>query len=229
MTPVLGIDRLSLSFDGREVLREISFSVQAGERVGLIGGNGAGKSTLIWSALGLLPSRGTVRLFGEKPGKHALARVGMVFQNPEDQLFMPSLLEDLSLSLMNRGLPPDECRARAIGALEQVGLAARAAEPAANLSLGQRKRAAVALALCSSPDLLVLDEPTAELDGRSVRQFEEVLNGLTCTLIVASHHLDFLKRIVQRAIVLIDGAVAVDGPAARLLADADLLLRAGVI
>lgn len=229
MTPLLEIDRLSLSFNGRPALREISFSVQAGERVGILGGNGAGKSTLLWSALGLLPARGTVRLFGGRPGKRALARVGVVFQNPEDQLFMPTLLEDLSLSLMNRGLAADESRARALAALERAGLAVRAAEPASHLSLGQRKRAALALALSTSPDLLVLDEPTAELDGRSARQLEEALNGIACALIIASHHLDFLKRVVQRAIVLIDGGVAADGPIDRVLEDGDLLLRAGVV
>ena len=194
MTPVLEAERLSFGFGSRPVFRDISLRLTAGERVGLVGANGAGKSTLLWCLLGLLRPKGTVRLFGAPPSPAALARVGVVFQNPEDQLFMPCLLEDLTLGLLNRRMPREEARRRALAALGEVGLEEYGGAPAAHLSLGQRKRASLALALAPEPELLVLDEPTAELDGRSVRRLAGLLRRLPGAHLVASHHLEFLRE-----------------------------------
>ena len=153
MSPVLELDNVSFSFDGKtDVLSDISLRIDQGEMVGLVGGNGAGKSTLLWCALGLLHHRGTVRLFGQKRNAESSHRVGVVFQNPEDQLFMPTLLEDLTLPLFNRGIAREEAVARADPALQQAGLASLSNKSARQLSLGQRKRAAIAAELVCSPD-----------------------------------------------------------------------------
>ena len=158
MNPVLELENVSYSFDGKtDVLSDISLRIDQGEKVGIVGGNGAGKSTLLWCALGLLHDRGTVRLFGQKRDAKSLRRVGVVFQNPEDQLFMPSLLDDLMLPLLNQGISRQLESAKAEAILERVGLTALSQKPARQLSLGQRKRAAIAAALVTVPDLIILD------------------------------------------------------------------------
>ena len=206
MNPVLELENVSFSFDGKtDVLSDISLRIDQGEKIGLVGGNGAGKSTLLWCALGLLHHCGTVRLFGQKRNAEPLRNVGVVFQNPEDQLFMPSLLEDLTLPLLNRGTTREEVVAKTDAALQQAGLAGLSNKSARQLSLGQRKRAAIAAALVCSPDLLILDEPTAELDGRARRELITLLRSLPTTTFVASHDLDFLAQTVERIVALENG------------------------
>ena len=230
MTPVLEVARLSFAFEAkRPVLRDISFAVGEGECVGIVGANGAGKSTLLWCLLGLLKSRGTVRWFREAPARDAVSRLGVVFQNPEDQLFMPTVMEDAALGLLNRGVPAEAARRRAAATLEQAGLEAVSGRPASQLSLGQRKRAAIAAALAASPELLILDEPTAELDGRSVRQLTAWLRDLAVTRLIASHHLEFLRAVCSRLLVLHDGRLIAQGPATEILGDQALLERAGLV
>jgi len=230
MTPVLEVENLCFAFDRRRpVLTGISFTVHAGECLGIVGANGAGKSTLLWCVLGLLKARGVVRWFGPGPERAPANRIGVVFQNPEDQLFMPTLLEDLALGLINRGHAPAAARQQALAALERVGLEAAAPRPASQLSLGERKRAAMAAALAVSPELLLLDEPTAELDGRSARQVAALLSDLPVARLIASHDLDFLRKLCSRLLVLAQGRVLAQGPAARILADAALLERAGLM
>ncbi len=230
MTPVVEADGLSFGFGrDRPVLREVSFKVGEGECLAIVGPNGAGKSTLLWCLAGLLKARGSLRLFGQPPSRVARARIGLVFQNPEDQLFMPTLVDDLTLPLLNAGAERRQARERALAALGAVGLEHRAGLCANRLSLGERKRAAIACTLVTSPDLLLLDEPTAELDGRSVRQLGDLLGAMKITRIIASHHLDFVGRLAQRALLLVDGAIAADRRAAQLLADAPQLERAGLI
>lgn len=228
MRPVLEVRRLSYSFDGDPVLNEISFDIASGERVGLVGANGAGKTTLLWSVLGLLKGTGEVKVQGVKRAAADWSTIGAVFQNPEDQLFMPRLIDDLTLPLLNRGLARDEAAARATGILDALGLSFAASRPASKLSMGERKRAAVAAALVSRPEMIVLDEPTAELDGRAVRHLVALLNSLSVTLLVASHHLDFLRQVTSRVIVLAGGRIEADGPAAVLLEDGEFLERVGV-
>jgi cobalt/nickel transport system ATP-binding protein len=209
MKPMLELDRLSFSFDGEETaLSGISLCIEEGEKVGLVGANGAGKSTLLWCALGLLRNKGNVCLFGGKRNAASMRRIGMVFQNPEDQLFMPSLLDDLALPLLNRGVLRKSAEGSAHESLARVGLDPMSHKPARHLSLGQRKRAAIAAALVSSPELLVLDEPTSELDGRSRRELATLLQSLDLTLLIASHDLTFLESIVSRVITLDKGKLA---------------------
>jgi cobalt/nickel transport system ATP-binding protein len=206
MKPFLEFDSVYFSFDGKETtLSEISLRIEEGERVALVGANGAGKSTLLWCALGLLHAQGSVRLFGQKRNAESMRRIGMVFQNPEDQLFMPSLLDDLMLPLLNQGVVRESAEALAHESLERVGLNSLSRKPARQLSLGQRKRAAIAAALVRSPKFLILDEPTSELDGHSRRELAAHLQTLNLTLLIASHDLTFLESVVSRIIALDQG------------------------
>jgi cobalt/nickel transport system ATP-binding protein len=155
-------------------------------------------------------------------------RTGVVFQNPEDQLFMPTLLDDLMLPLRAKGSSDAEARSRALETLIQFELEPLAGRPASELSLGQRKRASLALAMVSKPDLLLLDEPTAELDPRSSRLLAESLASAPAARLVASHDLAFIQRACSRLIILDAGRIQADGPAASILADSQLLERHGL-
>jgi cobalt/nickel transport system ATP-binding protein len=229
MTPALTVSDLGFAYDAEPVLEGVSFEVMAGESVALAGANGSGKSTLLWCLAGLLRASGQVRLFGEPPSQRQMAKVGMVFQNPEDQLFMPNLLQDLALPLLNAGLNRDTAQAKAQACLQEFGLGTLGRRPATHLSLGQRKRAAVALALIRQPQLLLLDEPTAELDGRAVRQLTETLQTLRIAKLVASHDLRFLRATTARTVLLGSGRILAGGPTEELLSNENLLRQAGLI
>jgi len=220
MKSTLEVSGLSIVRNGRPVLDGISFSLAEGECAGLAGPNGAGKSTLLWCILGLHRCQGRI----VKPGATAA-----VFQNPEDQLFMPTLLDDVMLPLLCAGQDRSRARAAAMEALSQFEMDSLAQVPASALSLGQRKRAALALALVRSPKLLLLDEPTAELDPRSARLFAATLESSKATRLVASHDLLFLRRTCSRLIILDQGRIRADGPAQDLLGDHALLEGHGLI
>lgn len=231
MNFLLEVSDLSFFFEQKNsILQNLSFSVEEGESVGILGSNGAGKSTLLWCILGLLKSNGLVNLFGKKIDKNSLKQVSMVFQNPEDQLFMPCLLDDLELSLRNRHISKEDARKAALDVLRQVGLSEMACHPAHHLSLGERKRAAIAAALVTNPKLLILDEPTAELDGKSLRQLGQLLNNLkNTTKLITSHHLEFINSTCQRVIVLSKAKIIADGLTAEILANKSILEQAGLI
>lgn len=230
MKPALEVQDLSFSYDSEEVLlQNIAFQVMEGECLGIVGGNGAGKSTLLWCLLGLLKAGGTIRLFGERLAKKSLMRVGMVFQNPEDQLFMPAILDDAALPLVNSGRPIIEARRVAQEKLDQLGLGRLALRPATKLSIGERKRASIAAVLSTSPDLILLDEPTAELDGRASNQLIDILAQLPIARIVTSHDINFVKTIASRVLVLCGGKAIADGPASEVLYDPVLLQAARLV
>jgi cobalt/nickel transport system ATP-binding protein len=229
VTPAVEVRGLGYSYGQTRALSDVSFSVAPGERVGVAGANGSGKSTLLWCLLGLLPAKGEVRIFGRPLGRRPPRQAALVFQNPEDQLFMPALLDDVALGLLNRGEAPECARAKAREALRAVDLLELAGREASQLSLGQRKRAAIAVALAAAPELLLLDEPTAELDGRSVRHLASLLPSLPGTHIIATHHLEFLRAVTSRTLVLAEGTVIADGPTREILADRALLERSGLI
>lgn len=220
MNSALRVGSLEFRYGARAVLRDISFEIAPGESAGLAGPNGAGKSTLLWCIMGLLrPQSGQVEV---------AVPFGAVFQNPEDQLFMPSILEDAALPLENRGATPEEARSRAFEALAAAGLGHAVDRPGHALSAGERKRAALACALALSPGLLLLDEPTSELDPRASRLLAAHLNRLGCAKLIASHDLAFLRRTTSRLLILDESCIAADGPTETLLGDESLLLRHGL-
>jgi cobalt/nickel transport system ATP-binding protein len=217
--------------DGTPALRGVTFTLHHGESVGLVGANGAGKSTLLLHLAGVLfPERGTVRV-GDWPVtpaslSHVRRSLGMVFQDPDDQLFMPTVEDDVAFGPANLGLPPDEVRARVEAALDRVGALPLRARPPHRLSGGEKRAVAIATVLAMHPDILVMDEPSAGLDPASRRALIAQLREFEHTKIVASHDLDLVYEVCRRTIVLEGGAIAADGPTAEVLARRDVLARA---
>lgn len=219
--------------DGTPALGGVSLSLQAGEKVALVGPNGAGKSTLLLQLNGVLrPSSGSVCVDGEPVEPRNLgrvrARVGLVFQDPDDQLFSPTVFDDVAFGPLHMGLPEAEVRARVARALEQVGMTGVERRMPHHLSLGQRKRVAIATVLAMDPALLALDEPSAGLDPRARRGLIELLRNLPQAMLVSTHDLRMVAEIFPRTIVLERGTVAFDGPSATILADQELLTRYGL-
>jgi cobalt/nickel transport system ATP-binding protein len=234
--------------DGREALREVSFEVSAGESLALVGPNGAGKSTLLLHLNGLLPGRArsgdgaghshglprrakagppAVWIDGlpvdEAHAREVRRRVGLLFQDPDDQLFSPTVLDDVAFGPLNLGLPPAEARALALEMLARMDLRGVADRPPHHLSFGERRRACLAGVLACAPSVLALDEPTANLDPRGRRRFLALIAGLPATKIIATHDLEMALALCGRAIVLDAGRVVADGPARDVLSDAALL------
>ncbi|HEY9618056.1 MAG TPA: ATP-binding cassette domain-containing protein [Microcoleaceae cyanobacterium] len=216
--------------DGTQALNAVNLLVQAGERVALVGANGSGKSTLLLHFNGLLtPQRGSV-IVGEMPiTSHTLKAirnfVGLVFQNPDDQLFMPTVWEDVTFGPMNQGLRGQELTVRATQAMWAVGLDPEqyADRNASNLSGGEKKRVAIAGVLAMQPQVLVLDEPSAQLDPRSRRQLIHLLDQFPLTQLIATHDLDLALELCDRTIVLNQGQIVYDGQTETILSNAGLL------
>jgi len=214
--------------DGTGAVRGISFSIHHGESVAVVGANGAGKSTLLLHLNGsLTPQGGTVRIGDFPLTKATLATVrrtvGMIFQDPDDQLFMPTVAEDVAFGPLNLGLPPDEVEARVERALERVGAAHLRDRPPHNLSGGEKRAVAIAAVLAMAPDILVMDEPSANLDPRGRRQLIELLAGFNHTKIIATHDLDLVLDLCQRTIVIHEGRVMADGPTGAIFRDNRLM------
>ena len=214
--------------DGTAALTDVSLRITHGECVGVIGANGAGKSTLLLHLNGcLVASSGEVRV-GEFPlAKATLPQirrtVGMVFQDPDDQLFMPTVLDDVAFGPLNLGLPPAEAEERSRDALVLVGAWHLRDKPPYLLSGGEKKRVAIATVLAMSPDILVLDEPTSGLDPFARRQLMALLKDFRHTRIIASHDLDLVMDLCERTVVLHEGRIAADGETRELFRD-DVLL-----
>lgn len=216
--------------DGTPALKGVSFRIEHGGAVALVGGNGAGKSTLLLHLNGCLQAgRGEVRI-GDTILTRAtapLARrsVGMVFQNPDDQLFMPTVAEDVAFGPLNAGLPPEQVESRVTSALERVGLTHLRERPPYRLSAGEKRTAAIATVLAMAPDILVMDEPSSNLDPRARRRLIELLGSFEHTKIIATHDLELVVEVCSRVIVLDGGTVAADGPVREILGH-DALMRA---
>ncbi|GAB4241227.1 MAG: ABC transporter ATP-binding protein [Deltaproteobacteria bacterium] len=214
--------------DGTLALTGVSFRITHGESVGIVGANGAGKSTLLMLMNGhLLPTSGEV-VVGEVPlRKETRAQirrnVGVVFQNPDDQLFMPTVFDDVAFGPLNLGLPPDRVRERVDSALGQVNALPLAGKPPHHLSGGQKSAVAIATVIAMQPDILVMDEPAASLDPKSRRGVIALLNRFTHSKVVASHDLDLILDVCTRCLVIRDGAIVADGPSFDLLSDESLL------
>ncbi|MCB8984141.1 MAG: ABC transporter ATP-binding protein [Ardenticatenaceae bacterium] len=231
--PILAIDDLSFFYpDGRQALHTVSFTIHAGEKVALVGPNGAGKSTLLLHLNGLLQGNGRIQvgqLSLEKTTLPAIrAKVGLVFQSPDDQLFSPTVREDVAFGPLHMGLKAEEIETAVSRALEQVGMADYADRISYHLSVGEKKRIAVATVLAMQPDLLVLDEPSAGLDPRARRSLINLLRDLPQTMIVATHDLLLVRDLLPRMLVMDEGRIVADGRTEALLADAALLEKHGL-
>lgn len=214
--------------DGTAALERLNFRITHGESVGIVGANGAGKSTLLLHMNGsLLPTRGTVTvgdLLLQKGTVHEVRRrVGMIFQNPDDQLFMPTVYEDVAFGPLNLGMDRDSVRERAREALSRVGCLDLRDKPPHHLSGGQKSAVAIATVIAMDPDILVMDEPAANLDPRSRRSLITMLKTFVHTKVVASHDLDLILDVCSRCIVIREGAVVADGPARDILSKKHLM------
>jgi cobalt/nickel transport system ATP-binding protein len=218
----ISIQNLDYAYiDGTEALRNIHLNIRANERVALIGANGSGKSTLLLHCNGILRSPTATITIGELPlndqNLQAIRNfVGVVFQNPDDQLFMPTVWEDVAFGPMNQGLRGEALHHRVHHAMCAVGLSLEAygARSASNLSGGEKKRVALAGVLAMQPQILVLDEPTAQLDPRSRRQLIHLLQSLPLTQVIATHDLDMALDLCDRTVILSQGQIVWDGPTA---------------
>ncbi len=218
--------------DGREALRGLTLTIACGEKVALVGPNGAGKSTFLLHLNGLLRGEGTVEVLGmpviEANYARLRAQVGIVFQNPDDQLFSPTVFEDVAFGPLHMGLPIEEVRRRSEEALRHVGMLEAAERMPHHLSLGEQKRVAIATVLAMQPRLLLLDEPTAGLDPRTRRNLINFLQRLPQTMLVATHDMRLAASLCHRVLVMDEGEIVADGPAAHLLHDAALMEAHGL-
>ena len=216
--------------DGTVALDGVSFRITHGEAVGVVGANGAGKSTLLLHLAGaLVPREGRVRV-GDVPVTRTTLEtvrraVGTVFQDPDDQLFLPTVRDDVAFGPLNLGLPTEDVEARVASALEAVDAGHLAPRAPWRLSGGEKRRVAIATVLAMKPDVLGLDEPSSGLDPRSRREVIDLLSAFRHTRVVATHDLDLVLDVCERTIVLDRGRVAADGPTRELLSDDALLAR----
>jgi cobalt/nickel transport system ATP-binding protein len=214
--------------DGREALRGIDLTVAHGERVAILGPNGAGKTTFVFHLNGLLAGSGQLEaagivVGGDKSIRELRARVGLVFQDPDDQLFMPTVREDVAFGPLNLGVTREQALSQVELALDAVRMGHVADRAPHQLSMGERRRVAIATVLAMQPELLVLDEPTANLDPRARRELREVLERIERTMLVVTHDLPFAAELCERAVILSGGRIVADGPCPDILADRRLL------
>ena len=219
--------------DGFEALSGVDLRIAAGEKVALVGPNGAGKSTLMLQLNGTLrPEHGSVRVAGMAVGKDTIRRVrsevGLVFQDPDDQLFSPTVFDDVAFGPLHMGLPGEEVHRRVERALAAVGMAAFAHRVPHRMSLGQRKRVALATVLSMDPSILVFDEPSAGLDPRGRRELIRLLRSLDQTMLVSTHDMRLVAEVFPRTVIVDGGTIVADGPTDRILADQALLEAHGL-
>ena len=218
--------------DGVAALRGVTLTVRGGEKVALLGPNGAGKSTFLLHLNGILRGKGQVCI-GGLPLRHdtlsqVRAQVGLLFENPDDQLFSPTVLEDVAYGPLYMGLPPEEVLERARRALAQVGMPGFEERSPHRLSLGQKKRIAIATVLSMEPAILAFDEPTASLDPRARRELIHLLRELPQTMIVSTHDIPLVRDLLPRTVVMDGGVIVADGETQAILSDSALLAAHGL-
>jgi cobalt transport protein ATP-binding subunit len=230
---VLSVESLHFHYpDGHAALKGVSLKLCEGDKVALVGPNGAGKSTLMLHLNGILAGEGEMSIAGlriETDNLPAIrAMVGLVFQNPDDQLFSPTVFEDVAFGPLHMGLPEDEVRARVDEALEMVRMCDYRERLSHHLSMGEKKRIAIATVLSMRPQILVLDEPSAGLDPRARRGLINLLRELPITMLVSSHDLRMVRELFPRMVILDEGQIVADGPTAELMEDVALLEAHGL-
>jgi cobalt/nickel transport system ATP-binding protein len=233
MNKVIEIKNLSFTYpDGHKGLSSVDLVIYPGENVAVIGPNGAGKSTLLLHLNGILRGNSNVKICGlpvqEKNLKEIRKKVGLVFQDPEDQLFSLNVFDDVAFGPLNMGLTESEVKRHVVQALEWVNMAGYEQRSPHHLSVGEKKRIAIATVLSLDPEILVIDEPTSNLDPRSKWSLIELLNKLPTTKIIATHDLELVRASCQRTIVMDEGKVAADGRAENILNDIRLLKAHGL-
>ena len=232
--PIVEVRNVIFAYpDGTEALKGFSLSVGQGEAVALVGANGAGKSTLLLHLNGYLtPTRGEVIIGGAALTRETAAAVrrtvGMVFQDPDDQLFMPTVAEDVAFGPLNAGLAPDEVERRVTTSLERVGMGHLRSRPPYKLSAGEKRAVAIATVLAMSPEVLVMDEPSSNLDPRGRRRLIDQLRSFEHARIIATHDLELVVEVCSRVIVMDGGHIVAEGPVKTLLDDETLMLSHGL-
>ena len=233
MDEVISIENLSFAYpDGRQALTGINLTVSRGESVALIGPNGAGKSTLLLHLNGILHSNGQVKVLSlpveEKNLKEVRKRIGLVFQNPDDQLFSSTVFDDVAFGPINLGFSEAEVHQAVADALKKVGLEGYEKRSSHHLSLGEKKRVAVATILSMSPEVMVMDEPASNLDPVGKWLLIDLLQKLPATRVIATHDLELVEALCRRVIILDGGRIVADGAAAQILSDKSLLAGHGL-
>ncbi len=233
MHHTLEVENLRFTYpDGHPALFGVSLSIAPGEKVALVGPNGAGKSTLMLHLNGILQGDGSVCVCGTPVKKETLgkvrAAVGLVFQHPDDQLFSPTVFEDVAFGPLHMGLPEAEVKQRVSKALASVGMGAYVDRVSHHLSVGEKKRIAIATVLSMDPEILVLDEPTAGLDPRARRGLINLLRDLPQTILASTHDLHFVRDLFPRTIIMDGGRVVANGPTESILHDTALLEAHGL-
>jgi cobalt/nickel transport system ATP-binding protein len=234
LSQAIAVENLSFRYhDGQPALCGVSLGVAEGETLGIIGPNGAGKSTLLLHLNGLLHAqRGSVRVLGEAVTDASLKsirrKVGLVFQDPDDQLFSPTVFDDVAFGPLNLGYKEEEVRQAVSTALSEVGLSGYEARSPHHLSLGEKKRVALATVLAMSPRILVLDEPTSNLDPGGKWSLISLLKKLGGTKVIVSHDLELVGELCSRVVVMDKGSVIADGPVGVILADKAMLAAHGL-
>ena len=234
MKPAIEVERLAFAYpDGRQALFGVDFTVARGERVALLGPNGAGKTTLVLHLNGILGTvaggagTGRIRIGGTALHREHLRevrrKVGLVFQDPDDQLFMPTVRDDVAFGPANLGLSGAELDQRVHEALVAVGMHDYAEVAPHHLSFGQRRRVAVATVLAMRPEVLVLDEPSSNLDPAARRELSDILVGLDVTLLMITHDLPYALQLCERSLLMDEGRIVADGRTRDLLADTELM------
>ena len=231
--PTLAVKNLHFTYpDGRQALHSVSLQINHGEKVALVGPNGAGKSTLMLHLNGILMGEGEIQVADLPVEKSNLplirAKVGLVFQSPDDQLFSPTVFEDVAFGPLHMGLPEAQVRARVNEALKQVGMQDYADRLSHHLSVGEKKRIAIATVLSMKPEILILDEPSAGLDPRARRGLINLLHELPLTMLVSTHDMLLVQELFPRTVIMDEGRIVADGATENLMEDEALLEAHGL-
>ena len=219
--------------DGRQALKDINFQIVHGESVGIVGANGAGKSTLLMHLTGILfPDKGEIRVGDMPVTKKNLSfirqKIGMVFQNADDQLFMTTVYDDVAFGPRNYGLREEEVTIRVMNSLETVGISHLKERPPYKLSAGEKRAVTIAAVLAMDPDILVMDEPSAALDPKARRRLIKLLQQFSHTKLIATHDMDMVLELCHRIIIMQEGMIVADGPTLDILTNAELMEKSNL-